>query len=110
MQTSDPSDAAALVRYGSPDPLPEHTPLRAGPLSLIYEAGDLRYIRLGEHEIVRRIYVAVRNASWGTVPAVLRGVDLDVKQYSFRSHTRPSTGQGAIISAGAPQSAATQRE
>ena len=96
MQTSDPIQSAALVRYGSPDPLPEHTPLRAGPLSLIYEAGDLRYIRLGEREIVRRIYVAVRNAGWGTVPAVLHSVELDVEQYSFRITYQAEHRQGAI--------------
>ena len=30
--------------------------LRAGPLNLLFENGDLRYIKLGEREIVRRIY------------------------------------------------------
>ena len=33
-----------VLYYGKEDPLPEQKELRAGPLSLIYEAGDLRYV------------------------------------------------------------------
>ena len=32
---------ANVLYYGSPDPLPERVPLRAGPLSLVYRDGDL---------------------------------------------------------------------
>src|SRR5690348_8140949 len=51
--------------------------LRAGPLALIYQAGDLRYITLGEREIVRRVLVAVRDRNWGTVPNQLSNVRLE---------------------------------
>ncbi len=34
---------------------------------MIYEAGELRYIRLGDREIVRRIYVTLRDENWGTL-------------------------------------------
>ena len=34
-----------VLYYGRYEPLPEGTQLRAGPLSMIFEAGDLRYIR-----------------------------------------------------------------
>jgi hypothetical protein len=54
--------------YGSPGPLPAPRPLRAGPLSLRYETGDLRYLRLGELEVIRRIYVAVRDRCAGHLP------------------------------------------
>ncbi len=50
-----------VIYYGSDEPQPEQVSLRAGPLSTILEAGDLRYIRLGHTEIVRRIYVALRD-------------------------------------------------
>jgi len=43
---------ANILRYGAEAPLPEAIPLRAGPLSLIYENGDLRYICLGEREVI----------------------------------------------------------
>ena len=66
-----------VLYYGKDEPLPEQKALRAGPLSLVYEAGDLRYVKLGDREIVRRIYVAVRDHNWGTVPAVLSNVQID---------------------------------
>ena len=50
-----------VLYYGKNEPLPEQKTLRAGPLSLIYEAGDLRYIKLGNHEILRRVYAAIRD-------------------------------------------------
>ncbi len=33
--------------------------LRAGPLSMRFENGGLRYVRLGRYEVLRRVYVAV---------------------------------------------------
>lgn len=64
-----------IVRYGSDEPLAEQIPLRAGPLTLIYEAGDVRYLKLGNREILRRIYVAVRDRNWGTIPPRLSNVE-----------------------------------
>ncbi len=70
-----------ILYDGSSEPLPEQVYLRAGPLSVIFENGDLRTIRLGEHEILRRLYVAIRDRNWGTVPPLFsnlrieRGVD-----------------------------------
>jgi hypothetical protein len=51
--------------------------LRAGPLSLIYEAGDLRTVKWGGHEVLRRVYVAVRDRNWGTVAPVITNVAMD---------------------------------
>ena len=59
-------------------------PLRADPLSLIYQGGDLRYVKLGEREVIRRIYAAVRDRNWGTVPARLENVEVDSREDSFR--------------------------
>jgi hypothetical protein len=73
-----------VLYYGRDEPLPERIPLRAGPLSLIYEAGDLRYIKLGDREILRRVYVAVRDQNWGTVSPVLSNVELHDSEDSFQ--------------------------
>jgi hypothetical protein len=43
-----------VLCYGKEPPLPERTALRAGPLSLIYEEGDLRYIPLDGRDVLRR--------------------------------------------------------
>ncbi|MEQ9443685.1 MAG: hypothetical protein RIG62_31890 [Cyclobacteriaceae bacterium] len=46
---------------------PAVTQLRAGQLSCQYEEGHLRYIRVGNTELIRMIYSAVRDHNWGTV-------------------------------------------
>lgn len=85
-----------FLYYGQAAALPERTILRAGPLTLVYEAGDLRYVRLGDKEIVRRIYVAIRDRNWGTVPNVLSNVQLDVQADSFTISYEAVNQQGEI--------------
>jgi len=46
--------------------------LTAGPLSLELDGDDVRAVRFGDQEVVRRIYVGVRTPSWATVPGFLR--------------------------------------
>ncbi|MCC6458629.1 MAG: hypothetical protein IT328_27010 [Caldilineaceae bacterium] len=65
---------------------PPVTPLRAGPLSLLFSNGDLRQLRVGDKEIVQRIYVAVRDQNWATAPVDLRDVMID----DYGSHFRIS--------------------
>ena len=72
-----------VLYYGIDEPLPERTALRAGPLSMVYEAGDLRYIKFGEREILRRVYVAIRDRHWGTVRPALSNVQMRVAADSF---------------------------
>ena len=57
-----------LCWYGSVDARPPRRRYTAGPLTVEYDGGDLRYIRFGDWEVVRRWYVAVRDRNWGTVP------------------------------------------
>jgi hypothetical protein len=73
-----------VLYYGVDAPLPEQIPLRAGPLSLVFEAGDLRCIRLGGREILRRVYVAIRDRNWGTVPPRLSNLNKETGPDSFR--------------------------
>src|SRR4051812_40953000 len=67
-----------VLRYGVDEPLSQQIPLRAGPLRLVFENGDLRYVTLGEREVLRRVYVAVRDRNWDTIP--LRLSNLQVRQ------------------------------
>lgn len=73
-----------VLYYGKETPLPEQLPLRAGPLTMIYENGDLRYIKLGEKEIVRRLYVAIRDRNWGTAANVLSNVQMHIEDEAFQ--------------------------
>lgn len=56
-----------VLRWGSEIEQAPPLPLRAGPLTLLYEAGELRAVRFGEREVLRRVYVAVRDRNWGTI-------------------------------------------
>jgi hypothetical protein len=57
--------------------------LRAGPLRMRFENGGLRYIKWGEREILRRIYAAVRDRNWGTVPALVSVLNCEAAERSF---------------------------
>jgi hypothetical protein len=63
-------------------------PLRAGGLHMIFDPrrACLRYVRLGDHEIVRAIYGAIRDKDWNTIgPHVL-----NLQQESNKDHFRLS--------------------
>lgn len=71
------------IWYGRDCPPPEIRPLRAGPLRVEFEAGDLRYIRLGHQELVRRIYVAIRDPNWNTIPGRLSDLHVNAQDDRF---------------------------
>ncbi|MFN0068096.1 MAG: hypothetical protein ACKVYV_10720 [Limisphaerales bacterium] len=71
-------------------------PLQAGLLSLFYGTGDLRYLTWGGREVVRRIYAAVRDHNWDTVPGVIS--DLDVRASDADFHVSyVSTHRNGVI-------------
>jgi hypothetical protein len=57
--------------------------LRAGSLSMIYERGNLRYISIGDCEIIRMIYPAVRDRKWLTVSPEISEEKIDLHSGSF---------------------------
>lgn len=69
--------------YGSSQKPQEPTILSAGPFTLMFENGDLRYVRLGEHEVIRRVYVAVRDHNWRTIEGKLANLSLDRTESGF---------------------------
>lgn len=85
-----------VLYYGSDQPLPTQQPLRAGPLTAIFEAGDLRYIRLGETEVLRRLYWAVRDRNWGTPPLTLSNLEIQSGADSFSIQYDAICQQGDI--------------
>jgi hypothetical protein len=46
----------------------------AGPLHVLLAGGDLRYISVLRDELVRRIYVGVRDEHWGTIEPTISNV------------------------------------
>lgn len=70
-------------------------PLRAGPLALVFHEGDLRRIRWGNREVLRRVYGAVRDRNWGTVPGRILGLEIHSGDSAFRiRYTREHCGNG----------------
>jgi len=70
--------------YGRDEPPTVRRPVQAGALSAEVEGPELRYIRVDDIEVVRRLYAAVRDRNWGTVPPTLSNVQLDDGGDSFR--------------------------
>lgn len=88
--------AGAMLRRGAPvDPAPP-VPLRAGPLTLQFENDSLRYIRLGDRELVRRIYFAVRDRDWGTLPNEIDNVRSAIRDDSFDIEIAGRNSRGEI--------------
>lgn len=80
-----------------PNPVyPSTTRLHAGPISLLFSNGDLRHLRVGGIEIVQRIYVAVRDHNWGTVPVTLHDLVIDDHGDHFRIAFKAVHQQGDI--------------
>ncbi|MBM3878434.1 MAG: hypothetical protein FJ387_01755 [Verrucomicrobia bacterium] len=87
-----------FLTYGQPEPPSCLAPLRAGPLTMLYDpsTGFVRRIKLGEREVLRGIYAAVRDRNWGTPPGVVRETLRDVKAQSFRIEFESVHRQGDI--------------
>jgi D-apionolactonase len=72
-----------VIRTGRTEPPPDVRALRAGPVRVLYSDGDLRQICHGDIELARRIYVAVRDLDWNTLPGVIGDVDITDRGDSF---------------------------
>jgi hypothetical protein len=86
------ADRMALLR-GTPEPTPPMPVLRAGPVEVMLDGIDLRYARIGGTELLRRVYTAVRDTGWGTVPPVVSNLEVEEDEARFRvefdcRHTR----------------------
>lgn len=71
--------------YGVDAPPAEQVKLNAGPVSAVFEPelGFLRYVKLGDREVLRGLYVAVRDHNWGTVAPKVGNVNVDTSDAGF---------------------------
>jgi len=58
--------------------------LQAGPIQLKFKDGELRYLYVGNKEIVRRIFFAVRDGNWQTPMPVFSQCQIEKKPDSFK--------------------------
>lgn len=70
--------------------------LCAGPLSLLFDAGDLRYVKWSGREVIRRIYAAVRDHNWDTVPGVISDLELRTAESAFHISYLSTHRQGDV--------------
>jgi D-apionolactonase len=57
--------------------------VRAGPLTACIDGIDLRNVTVGDVEVVRRIYVAVRDRHWNTVPGTVGDLEVEAGKHEF---------------------------
>ena len=78
--------------------------LRAGPVTVLLDGVDLRYLRIGGTELVRRVYVAVRDVDWDTVPGTFRVSRWSRGRRASASSSTSATHGGRSTSAGTARS------
>lgn len=74
----------SIALFGTTQPPPERTTLTAGPLSATLENGALRWIHLGEREVLRAIAFLVRDRNWDTPEPHLTNLAVTQEENGFR--------------------------
>lgn len=63
--------------YGRDEPPVEPIPLHAGPVTAELVGRDLRAVRYGGLGIAQRVYIAIRDRNWDTVPGTMHDLTID---------------------------------
>jgi len=77
---------AAVIRYGVDVALPARQTLTAGPVTAVLENADLRYVYFGDTQLVLRLYMAVRDRNWSTIPATFTDFRIENQGDAFSVH------------------------
>ena len=64
--------------------------LKAGPVRLNFCDGELRHLYVGNKEIIRRIYISVRDTHWDTVDPIVEIARMEKYEASFSIRLRGS--------------------
>lgn len=71
------SDLTPALLVGRRKPLSDAVELRAGPVSALLYEGDLRHVRIGDAELLQRVYMAVRDEVWNTIPGTIEDLRIE---------------------------------
>lgn len=92
MNTISTKVAQEIYLYGAPREESHIHFLHAGPVSVKFQDGELRYLYVGSKEIVRRVYFGVRDERWDTVMPTMSGLkirqDAESFDLSFDAHCK----------------------
>ncbi|MDQ3694258.1 MAG: hypothetical protein M3464_11600 [Chloroflexota bacterium] len=83
MNRESENNSPNILYHGTEAPLPERKALRAGPVTVVLEGADLRYVKVNREIVILRLYAAVRDQSWGTLAPVFTSYELDEDETSF---------------------------
>ena len=81
MASSKPSRSIILTGTEQPD-VPGRI-LTAGPLSVEFDSGNLRYLRLNGVEVMRAVAFLVRDENWGTYVPAISHLNIDQRSDGF---------------------------
>jgi D-apionolactonase len=70
--------------YGTDEVVEPPRILRAGNLTVEFDAGNLRHIRYHGHEMIRAVSFVVRDKNWGTYAPRMSGLHFQEEPESFR--------------------------
>src|SRR5919109_798311 len=74
----------AIKLFGTEVPEPKVKILQAGALSVVLDNGALRYIKLGDVEVLRAITFLVRDENWGTFTPEISNLKIRQSKGDFR--------------------------
>ena len=75
------SDSIRL--YGTDEPIEPPRILQAGPLTVEFDAGNLRHIRYHGYEMIRAVSFVVRDKNWGTYAPQIAQLTFDEEPDAF---------------------------
>ena len=73
----------AIALFGTDEPVSASKTLRAGSLTVEFDNGALRYVKVGGKEAIRNIAFVVRDKDWGTYNPVLENLKIGQGPNSF---------------------------
>jgi D-apionolactonase len=94
---SDQQPPHSIVLFGTDEPDEKGRLLRAGPLSVEFQNGQLRYVRAGGIEIMRAVAFLVRDESWGTFNTEISNLKVVEGKDKFRISYEGRCADGAIV-------------
>ncbi|HSO48593.1 MAG TPA: hypothetical protein VLQ68_11760 [Rhizobiaceae bacterium] len=74
----------AISLFGTEQEDPPMRRLEAGPLTVDFDNGALRYVKVGGIEVIRAIAFLVRDENWGTFSPELSDLSIDQRSDGFR--------------------------
>src|SRR5579862_8618274 len=70
--------------------------LKAGPVRAKLEDGELRYLFVGDKEIVRRIYFGVRDGNWATAMPKFTKIEVNKNEDGFTVNLAADCRMGKV--------------